>query len=128
VSRILLLVAALLAGLLIAPSAQAADIRTCVSYQDAETDCWERPRWRYEFCFERKPQRAFLQRYVDRSWRLIAERKPKRNAACPPDYPWELKVSRKMNRDGVQRFRWILDYGPGPQRSIDYFTVTRTSQ
>ena len=111
-----------------APSAGAAEIRTCVSYESAETDCWERPRWRYEFCYDRPPKRAFLQRYIDGAWRLVMEKGLTRDAACPPDYPWELRASRKIRKDGVQNFRWVLQYGSMYQDVYEHFTVSRTSR
>lgn len=128
--RSLTLALALLAGLLIAPiaapSVSAAQIRTCLSYQGAETDCWNRERWRYEFCFDRPPKRAFLQRYVKGNWRPVTEKKLTRNSGCPPDYPWVLTASRKAKKDGVQRFRWVLQYGSVYADVYDNFTVSRT--
>lgn len=111
-----------------APSASAAEVRTCLSYEGAETDCWNRERWRYEFCYDRPPKRAFLQRYVNGNWRLVTEKNLTRDAGCPPDYPWELKVSRKAKKDGVQRFRWVLQYGSVYADIYDNFTVSRTSR
>ena len=119
---------ALLVSLLMAPSASAAEVRTCVSYEGAETGCWNRERWRYQFCYDRPPKRAFLQRYVEGNWRLVTEKKLTREAGCPPDYPWELKVSRKAKKDGVQRFRWVLQYGSVYADIYDNFTVSRTSR
>lgn len=114
-------------GFVVAPSATAADIETCVSYEGAQTDCWNRERWRYEFCYDRPPKRAFLQRYVKGNWRLVKEQTLTRNTGCPPDYPWELKVSRKMKKDGVKRYRWVLQYGSVYADVYEYFTVSRTS-
>jgi hypothetical protein len=119
---------ALLASLLVVPSASAAEVRTCLSYAGAETDCWNRERWRYQFCYDRAPTRAFLQRYVNGSWRLVTEKKLTRDTGCPPDYPWELKLSRKAKRDGAQRFRWVLQYGSLYADVHDNFTVSRTSR
>ena len=121
------LVLALLAAGVAAPTAQAAEIQTCISYEGAETDCVERPRWRYEFCYDRPPKRAFLQRYVKGNWRLVKEKELERNTGCPPDYPWELKISRKIKKDGVKRFRWVLQYGSIYEPIYEYFTVSRTS-
>lgn len=117
----------LVSGVVVAPTAQAADVETCVSYEGAQTDCWNRERWRYEFCYDRAPKRAFLQRYVKGDWRLVKEQKLTRNTGCPPDYPWELKVSRKMKKDGVKRYRWVLQYGSIYADVYEYFTVSRTS-
>ena len=122
---------AVAAGLLVVvptQSASAAEIRTCVSYEGAETDCWERPRWRYEFCYDRPPKRAFLQQYIDGAWRLVMEKTLTRDVSCPPDYPWELRASRKIRRDGVQNFRWVLQYGSMYQDVYENFTVSRTSR
>ena len=122
---------AMVAGLLVvapASPASAAEIRTCVSYEGAETDCWDRPRWRYEFCYDRPPKRAFLQQYVDGEWRLVMEKKLTRDSACPPDYPWELRASRKIRQDGVRNFRWVLQYGSMYQDMYENFTVSRTSR
>jgi len=126
-------VVALMAGGLVAPGVHAnesqddAQIETCVSYSGAQTDCWERPRWRYEFCYDRAPKQAFLQRYAKGEWRLVKEKQFKRNTGCPPEYPWELKMSRKMKKDGVKRFRWVMQYGSVYAPVYEYFTVSRTS-
>lgn len=126
--RVVLACAVLAVSLLVAPSTSASEIRTCVSYEGAETDCWNRERWRYEFCFDRPPKRAFLQRFEDGIWRLVTQKDLTRDTGCPPDYPWELKISRKAKQDGVQRFRWVLQYGSVYTDVYDYFTVSRTSQ
>lgn len=126
--RSLVISLALLASLLLVPSASANEVRTCLSYAGAETDCWNRERWRYQFCYDRPPKQASLQRYVKGDWRLITEKKLIRDAGCPPDYPWELKVSRKAKKDGVQRFRWVLQYGSVYADVYDNFTVSRTSR
>ena len=110
-----------------APPAGAAEVETCISYEDAETDCWERPRWRYEFCYDRPAKRAFLQRYVKGNWRLVKDKEFTVSDGCPPGYPYELKVSRKMKKDGVKRFRWVLQYGSIYAPVYEYFTVSRTS-
>ena len=109
------------------PTARAAEVETCVSYQGAETDCSNRPRWRYEFCYDRPAKRAFLQRYVNGNWRLVKETKFTFSDGCPPDYPYELRISRKIKKDGVKRFRWVLQYGSIYQPIYEYFTVSRTS-
>ena len=130
--RSVALAATVLASMLVAPSATAdegeGEIRTCLSYEGAETDCWDRPRWRYEFCFDRPPKRAFLQRYQNGEWRLVTQKELTRESGCPPDYPWELTVSRKATKDGVQRFRWVLQYGSVYADVYDNFTVSRTSR
>jgi hypothetical protein len=59
---------------------------------------------------------------------LVKEQKLARNTGCPPDYPYELKASRKMKKDGVTRFRWVLQYGSVYEDLYDNFTVSRTSQ
>lgn len=118
---------AIAVSLLIAPQASAVEVETCISYEDAETDCWERPRWRYEFCYDRPAKRAFLQRYVNGNWRLVKEKDFTITDSCPQDYPYELKVSRKMKKDGVKRFRWVLQYGSIYAPIYEYFTVSRTS-
>ena len=125
--RIILAASVVMAGLTMAPAVSAAEVQTCISYEGAETDCVERPRWRYEFCYDRPPKRAFLQRYVKGNWRLVKEKELERNTGCPPDYPWELKISRKINKDGVKRFRWVLQYGSIYEPVYEYFTVSRTS-
>jgi len=125
--RLTLAAALVISGITVAPSAVAADVKTCVSYEGAETDCWNRERWRYEFCYDRPPKRAFLQRYVKGNWRLVKEQELKRNTGCPPEYPWELKISRKMKKDGVKRFRWVLQYGSVYADIYENFTVSRTS-
>ena len=125
--RVVLAILALAGGLLVAPSAAAAEVRTCLSYEGAETDCWDRERWRYEFCFDRPPKRAFLQRFEDGIWRLVTQKQLTRDSGCPPDYPWELRISRKAKQDGVQRFRWVLQYGSVYADVYDHFTVSRTS-
>lgn len=128
--NVVLAVALLASSLFVSnvPTASAAELQTCVSYEGAETDCSDRPRWRYEFCFDRPPKRAFLQRYVNGNWRLVAQKELTRNTGCPPDYPWELTVSRKAKKDGVQRFRWVLQYGSIYADIYEYFTVSRTSR
>lgn len=126
--RLVLLAAFIVVGLIAAPPASAAEVRTCVSYEGAETDCWNKPRWRYEFCYDRAPKRAFLQRYVNGNWRLVTEKKLTRNTGCPPEYPYELKVSRKVKKDGVTRFRWVLQYGSIYADIYENFTVSRTSE
>lgn len=110
-----------------APQAHAAEVETCVSYAGAETDCVDRPRWRYEFCYDRPAKRAFLQRYVKGNWRLVKEKDFKVSDGCPPDFPYELKITRKMKKDGVKRFRWVLQYGTVYAPIYEYFTVSRTS-
>lgn len=125
--RGVVLASALVLGLLAVPSASAAEVETCISYEDAETDCWERPRWRYEFCYDRPAKRAFLQRYVNGNWRLVKEKGFAITEDCPPDYPYELKISRKMKKDGVKRFRWVLQYGSIYAPIYENFTVSRTS-
>jgi hypothetical protein len=126
--RAILLAVTLLVGVISAPSASAAEIETCVSNEGAKTDCWNKARWRYEFCYDRPPKRVFLQRYATGNWRLVKEQKLTRNTGCPPDYPYELKASRKMKKDGVTRFRWVLQYGSVYEDLYDNFTVSRTSQ
>jgi len=128
VLRPFILIFTLAAGLLIVPPAQAAEVETCISYEGAQTDCWNKPRWRYEFCYDRPPKRVFLQRYAKGNWRLVKEQKLTRNTGCPPDYPYELKASRKMKKDGVTRFRWVLQYGSVYEDLYDNFTVSRTSK
>lgn len=125
--RLILAGVLIVTGFLVAPPASAAEAETCVSYEGAETDCWNRDRWRYEFCYDRPPKRAFLQRYVNGNWRLVKEQELKRNTGCPPGYPWELKISRKMKKDGVKRFRWVLQYGSVYADVYENFTVSRTS-
>ncbi len=126
--RSIVVAISLSASVLVAPNASATEVRTCLSYEGAETDCCERPRWRYEFCFDRPPKRAFLQRYVNGNWRLVGEKELMRDAGCPPGFPWELTVSRKAKKDGVQRFRWVLQYGSMYADVYDNFTVSRTSR
>ena len=126
-ARLVLAGVLIVTGFLVAPPASAAEVETCVSYEGAETDCWNRERWRYQFCYDRPPKRAFLQRYVKGNWRLVKEQELKRNTGCPPDYPWELKISRKMKKDGVKRFRWVLQYGSVYADIYENFTVSRTS-
>ena len=126
--RIILAASVVAAGLTISPPVSAAEIQTCISYEGAETDCVERPRWRYEFCYDRPPKRAFLQRYTNGNWRLVTEKELQRNTGCPLDYPWELKVGRKIKKDGVKRFRWVLQYGSIYEPVYEYFTVSRTSK
>ena len=123
-----MLASTLLVGIISAPSASAEQIETCVSYEGAETDCWNKARWRYEFCYDRPPKRAFLQRYEKGNWRLVKEKKLTRSSGCPPEYPYELTVSRKMKKDGVKRFRWVLQYGSIYEDLYDNFTVSRTSK
>lgn len=125
--RAVVVAAALAVSVVIAPPASAAEVQTCVSYEGAETDCWERPRWRYEFCYDRPAKRAFLQRYAKGNWRLVKEKDFTISDGCPPDYPYELKVSRKMKKDGVKRFRWVLQYGSIYAPIYEYFTVSCTS-
>lgn len=126
-TRLVLAGVLIVTGFLVAPPASAAEVETCVSYEGAETDCWNRERWRYQFCYDRPPKRAFLQRYVKGNWRLVKEQELKRNTGCPPEYPWELKISRKMKKDGVKRFRWVLQYGSVYADIYENFTVSRTS-
>ena len=126
-TRLVLAGVLIVTGFLVTPPASAAEVETCVSYEGAETDCWNRERWRYQFCYDRPPKRAFLQRYVKGNWRLVKEQELKRNTGCPPDYPWELKISRKMKKDGVKRFRWVLQYGSVYADIYENFTVSRTS-
>ena len=111
-----------------APPVSAAKVRTCLSYEDAKTDCWNKNRWTYEFCFDRPAKQLTLERYIENEWRMIKRSKMNKGSGCPPDHPWELTVSYRMPTDGIRQYRWVLSYGERYADVYDYFTASRTTK